>query len=837
MPEEIAQAMQISNAENDEISSRTAFPSIPTTGITYSVKAVDPNNTSIFYAGEPSADFSSYTVAIPATETEKDYKIIVVVLHSDRVILSGESEEFSISTTNTVVSKNITLSPSPLGIDPGKIALDIDVTGTDITKCTFSLDDSTYEKNASGIITVAPFYNVSTDAYCSTFSFYDSSNNLLYSFTETINVFSNLTTNTWVQNGSEPWFVTTTDTSGRKTTVCRITSAMVDGFKLKDIYVDSTRSTNSEDANYTTESGTFINPCTSFSKAIERLTDATKDYTIIITGTLAGAQTIPSTISAKTLTVYGSSTPIKHFDQSAALTIPVTFKNIIFENGIAEESPGGAGINNQGNLTIDNCTIQSSDGDVFNGGGVFNNGTLKFLSGTISGNTAANGGGIYIDEDAELTMSGGTISGNEADSSSGGVHVGTNSFFTMTDGTISGNSAYEGGGVFIEDPGTFVMSGGTISGNTAISKGGAVYVEGTFKMKGSAYIPAGVDGETGSGKNDVYLPARTIKIAGKLTPPAASTDGIVATITPSSYIVGRQLIELDEGVTDTTLPEAAAHFAVTQPVDGTNLFFVSNEGKLATITPVLSFDNGEEDGTQTNPDNGKVYDVVKYSYLGDDNLKVSAVNPYEDSGFAIDLLVDGTSGDLTARTVDDGYHTLTIRVSKAGYASVDISKRVYVKIKPVKVKISTDIHIYGDTGGWEKHPCVRNTLYIDVDNPDDLYEGEKTCLSENNSGTGTAVGNSGMNYYRPTIADSNYVWLTAKSSTFYFYGDACYDYCIEMNLGVCEKGTESATRTLEALKSNKDFSTGNLYMSGNWNNYCLYTFSVSLDDSEDPPAP
>ena len=200
-------------------------------------------------------------------------------------------------------------------------------------------------------------------------------------------------------------------------------------------------------------------------------------------------------------------------------------------------------------------------------------------------------------------------------------------------------------------------------------------------MKGSAYIPAGVGGETGSGKNDVYLPARTIKIAGKLTPPAACTDGIVATITPSSYTAGTQLIELDTGVTDTSLAEAAAHFAVTQPVNGTNLFFVSDEGKLATITPVFSFDNGEEDGTQTNPDNGKVYDVVKYSYLGDDNLKVSATNPYESEGFSITFLVDDNAGDLTDRVVTDGFHTLTIRVSKAGYGDKSIDNIGFWKRK------------------------------------------------------------------------------------------------------------------------------------------------------------
>ncbi|MBP5283195.1 MAG: SUMF1/EgtB/PvdO family nonheme iron enzyme, partial [Treponema sp.] len=114
-----------------------------------------------------------------------------------------------------------------------------------------------------------------------------------------------------------------------------------------------------------------------------------------------------------------------------------------------------------------------------------------------------------------------------------------------------------------------------------------VYVEGTFKMKGSAYIPAGVTPEggtlqTGAGKNDVRLFGdHKIIIAGKLTPPAACTDGIVATITPASYTAGTQLIELDTGVTDTTLEEAAAHFAVTPDAAHPDMeWVISSTGKL-----------------------------------------------------------------------------------------------------------------------------------------------------------------------------------------------------------------------------------------------------------------
>ena len=472
---------------------RTAFPSIPTSGFTYEIKAINTNDETDFCTGSPSEDFSSYTITIPATSTEKEYKIQASVrlsgFESEYIFLSGQSEEFPISLTSPVMTKDVTLKP--LTGESGIMDLAVNVSGSGIRSAKATVNFSEYSHTyiqADMEDDILTFHTgthtedeledgLSSGAWPVTFDFYkstDCTGEKAYSFTEVVNIFSNLATNTWVQNGSEPWFVTTTDGSGNKSTTCRITSAMVEGYALTDIFVDSSRSTTSGAANYTTESGTFLNPCTMFYKANYKITDSTKDYSIHINGALADDYPgISGSIQAKTLTVYGSSESIYRLLQAAPLTIPVTYKNIIFENGCADESPGGGGINNQGTLTLDNCIIQSCDGDVFNGGGVFNNGTFNLLSGTITGNTAQNGAGVYIEDGAQMTMSGGTISGNESGGSSGAVHVGTNSLFTMSGGTISGNTAYEGGGLFIYDHVTFIMFCVTICGNSA-NTGGAL---------------------------------------------------------------------------------------------------------------------------------------------------------------------------------------------------------------------------------------------------------------------------------------------------------------------------------------------------------------------------
>ena len=253
----------------------------------------------------------------------------------------------------------------------------------------------------------------------------------------------------------------------------------------------------------------------------------------------------------------------------------------------------------------------------------------------------------------------------------------------------------------------------------------------------------------------------------------------------------------------------------------------------------------DTDSLNDGVDTARVYDVVKYSYLGDDNLKVSAVNPYEDSGFAIDLLVDGTSGDLTARTVDDGYHTLTIRVSKAGYASVDISKRVYVKIKPVKVTLG-QIVVYLSTAGQGVHsrgvPWIGGPhyMYIEGDPYPTSADYKKTCITiENDSYEKIQDGDNACRKYCTPEGEKSYVYLTNKNSTFYFYTNVCRCTYMETDLCKVNRGNTTMTRTLSSLKptDSRHFVSGDINSAGNsvsGGPRGNYSFSVSLDDTTSP---
>jgi hypothetical protein len=159
-------------------------------------------------------------------------------------------------------------------------------------------------------------------------------------------------------------------------------------------------------------------------------------------------------------------------------------------NGLAVVGGGGVtrggGILNEGSLTINRSTIESSGSD---GGGINNSGTLNLTNSFVIRNLAQEGGGISnsgtaivthssiienhaIDGGGILNFFAGTatiqnsaISTNRADGGGGILNFGT---MTITNTTIADNSTgfvFGGGG--INNHGTLKITNSTISGNKA----------------------------------------------------------------------------------------------------------------------------------------------------------------------------------------------------------------------------------------------------------------------------------------------------------------------------------------------------------------------------------
>lgn len=512
LPAEYARLLTSAQAERENTGSkRTAWPSIPSGG-SYNITAKNTAQGSTeTINGTPSTDNSSYTIKIPLTETEKKYKIYVSVISDEdgKEIFSGESKEFSVSTANQVVSEDITLSVNQTSTAPGSISLEIDVSGTDIQKCIMAFSTGqpfSLEAADNKIITRTEGNPIEKEkgTYNVSFNFYDNSDKLLYSFTEIINVLSDFVTNTWVQNGDEPYFVTT-GTGSAKTTTCKITPAMVDGFALTEFYI----SADGDSAN----SGTFFKPLKTIDDAVKLMNNKNKDYTIFINGKVEGSQTITEALTnddtrtyhAKTLTIRGASgsdSDSLHLTSagtvlSISTDVPVTIKDLKIE-GSKSSSAATTGLVLESDKSTD-VTISSGvviTNNYKSGVNIGKSGKLTMTGGQITSNRAKNGAGVV--NAGTFVMNGGDISNNVTDSvdgdggNGGGVYISSYGKLEMTGGYISRNTAGKsttgnGGGIYFS--GTFDFRGGVISGNLAKNDGGGLYVnEGTFFMSGTAEL-------------------------------------------------------------------------------------------------------------------------------------------------------------------------------------------------------------------------------------------------------------------------------------------------------------------------------------------------------------
>lgn len=854
--------------------SRSAIPSLPSS-VTVKAKASASGYTDI----ETTLADGATSFTLSGLETDATNPVtwtITVTMYDGTTPILSDSCSKTLTLADPLINHDFLLKQESSS-GTGDVSLEMTIPDT-VSSISLSCPSSSWTINSASVSDTSAAISASSvpaGAYEVSMIFKNASGYILYTDVQTINVFSGMTTDTWV-NG-----VATGPVSGGAYT---LTETLIADAARTMLYVGTT---SYGDASDTTGNGSVFAPFETIAKACSFITatgDASKNYTIFLTGTLTGAQTIEGLTAevegvtvkkANSLTIIGQTgldgtgrprdsldgehvTPIV---LTVDTIVPVTLKEILVssatDKGIfskqdltlvnCEISNNAQGLHSWNKLTVKNCKITQNTNK-----GIYIAPTEVLIQDSeISYNsTSGEGGGICIedigDEEVSVEINGCTISYNGA-SYAGGIYD-FNSPVKIHDTIIENNTAdgtnMNGGGIYLNErpsEGIVELTGTTIIRNNSCTgggRGGAIYsLEIPIYIKDSVYIPAGA-----GNANDVYL-CSDVKfvVNGSLNLPEAA-GGIAATITPGNYNVGTQLIEAGAGV---TLADEVSKFVLTQPLDGTELFYISNVGKLATFTPVFSFDNGEEDGSQTNPDDEIVYDAVKYSYCSYDNLKVSVANPYEAGGFTIAFLVDGTSGDLTDRTVADGYHTLKIRVSKTGYTPLDISRRVYVKIKPVKVTLG-QIVVYLSTAGQGAHsrgvPYIGGPhyMYIEGDPYPTSADYKKTCITiQNDSYEKIQDGDNACRKYCTPEGENSYVYLTDKNSTFYFYTNVCRCTYMETDLCKVNRGNTTMTRTLSSLKStdSRHFVSGDINSAGDsvsGGPRGNYWFDVSLDDTTSP---
>jgi hypothetical protein len=203
---------------------------------------------------------------------------------------------------------------------------------------------------------------------------------------------------------------------------------------------------------------------------------------------------LPVITSPLTITGQGAETTIIERDTSApffrilnvAAAGALTLQRLTLRGGRFFSQGAGAGIFNDGILTITKSTISQNFGGPFSiGGGIFNDGTLTITNSTISSNAVLDGNGGGISNVGTLTITNSAISENHSLDGGGISNVGT---LTITNSTISSNGArHDGSG--ISNFGTLTLTNSTIVGNTpaedsiGVVSGGGIFTVGTVELQ------------------------------------------------------------------------------------------------------------------------------------------------------------------------------------------------------------------------------------------------------------------------------------------------------------------------------------------------------------------
>jgi CSLREA domain-containing protein len=143
-------------------------------------------------------------------------------------------------------------------------------------------------------------------------------------------------------------------------------------------------------------------------------------------------------------------------------------------------------VNSEAKLTLKKLTVAHGKTDF--GAGIFNNGTLTVTNSTFSGNSATSAGGGIFSLGGTTTVTNSTFSGNSANFAGGGI-ASFGGTLTVTNSTFSGNSATSsagaGGGIANTSTATLrntVMANSPSGGNcagTTITDGGYNIDDGT----------------------------------------------------------------------------------------------------------------------------------------------------------------------------------------------------------------------------------------------------------------------------------------------------------------------------------------------------------------------
>ncbi len=208
---------------------------------------------------------------------------------------------------------------------------------------------------------------------------------------------------------------------------------------------------------------------------------------------------------------------ISVFRIAAGKTVEITDLEIV--GGSYTDWLTAGGINNDGNLTVRNCSFSGNAGD--QGGAIHNKGSLTISNCSFAKNTAVEGGAIFNDLDSNAVIAASaffnnTAAGEEIGSAGAIGNIGT---ILVTDSDFFDNSAEFGGGALVNsflglatiERSSFtenIVQGSTFTGGSSPPGfGGAIYnVSGNLLVKESTFSGNSAEGGAAinAGNRDPY---------------------------------------------------------------------------------------------------------------------------------------------------------------------------------------------------------------------------------------------------------------------------------------------------------------------------------------------
>jgi CSLREA domain-containing protein len=223
-----------------------------------------------------------------------------------------------------------------------------------------------------------------------------------------------------------------------------------------------------------------------------------------------------------------------------------TINGSTITNNINRDFTGGGGINNAGNLTVNDSVINSNKCDNTTacvGGGISNVGTMEINRSTVSGNLSQKDGGGIFNQSSNLpntgimTITESTISGNVANTGVGAGIYNQRATLTVNRSTINNNIAATntGGGLAVRDfsgdpPSSVTITNSTLHTNTSAQNGGGIHLQsaGALNLSSNtiAFNIADADHNGSGSGGGIYQQSGTVNFHNTIIANNAAQSGV-----------------------------------------------------------------------------------------------------------------------------------------------------------------------------------------------------------------------------------------------------------------------------------------------------------------------